>query len=287
MEVYLIADAGSTKTDWALVSSDSGFRHRWQSAGINPLLQSKDDIFSIIRPLQSEVPDHIKIDRIFFYGAGCLSETQTNIITDSLKHNWPGSELFVDSDMLAAGRAALGNKKGVVCILGTGSNSAMFNNGVILDKIPSMGFILGDEGSGAALGKRLLNAVFKKQLPDDILDSFFESFPITLPEVIEKTYRQPAPSAFLASFASFIREKSSLPEIKNLIIAEFSDFFTKNIQPYNLSPQDTIGFVGSIAFHFRDFLLETAFDFGFQNIEILNTPIDNLILYHLSPQNVN
>lgn len=287
MKNYLFADAGSTKTDWALVSSDFSLNLRWNSNGINPLLQSDKEIFSIINSINPRVPQNCRIDKIFFYGTGCLTSKESEVILSGLRKFWPSADIYIESDMVGAGRASIGNKKGVACILGTGSNSALFNNGNIIDKIPSLGFILGDEGSGAALGKRLLNSIFKKQLPATIIRSFFKDYPISLQEVIDKTYRQPSPSAFLASFSPFILENLNLPEIKNLIKTEFTEFFSKNIVPYNLSENHGIGFVGSIAFHFREILEEIAMDFGFKKINVIKSPLENIILYHLSPECVN
>lgn len=281
MKGILIADAGSTKTDWRLLLEGSKEHLEFKTLGINPLLNSPGEINSVLSELKNYLPDNIKITTIHFYGAGCSTSIQIELMTKLLADFWPDAQIFIYSDMLATGRALFGNKKGIACILGTGSNSCLMENGKIINQIPSLGFILGDEGSGAAMGKRLLNGIFKRALPYEIIVKFEAQYDLSLDELINKTYRGERPSAFIASFSKFIYENREHEAIQNLIREEFNNFFIRNIASYKDCRSLPLGFIGSIALNYKEILLETAKSLGFRINNIMHAPMEGLHAYHL------
>lgn len=277
----LIVDAGSTKTHWSLLTGESGEIIRIKTEGINPVIQSKSQIGNIIREA-SERLQTPNIVQIHFFGAGCVSESVIGELREIITSYWPDARTNIDSDMVGACKALFGDGSGLACILGTGSNSCYFSRGEILDKIPSLGYILGDEGSGAALGKRLLNAIYKKQLSPEITEKFKETYKSSLEDVIVNVYRKPNPSKFLASFSPFISENRAFPEIEKLIYEELENFIIKNILPYKLKPVTKIGFVGSIAKIYKDILVSLLKKYQFENLVILEVPMPALEVYFMN-----
>ncbi len=279
----LIADSGSTKTDWALIQygADSAnpciSYHKTQ--GINPVHQHASDIKTILQNELLTQIDALSVDEIFFYGSGCRNDV-VDKVESIFKSLFPSTKTIeIYSDMLGAARAVCGNNTGIVCILGTGSNSCLYDGQKIVRNIPPLGYILGDEGSGTALGKILINTIFKGLLPDDIKNEFCTSYNTTLDDIIENVYRKPMPNRYIASFADFAMSHKEIPEISNLIKECFIGFFEKNIKPYR-HPDLPINAVGSIAYLAKDEFETTARQFGYSIGTILRSPIDGLITYH-------
>lgn len=279
MKGILIADAGSTKTSWSFLSQDSPRPLRFESSGLNPMHQSADSLKSILAGIKILLKDNL-IDKIFFYGAGCASKEINSKLEKILKECFQAKETYVESDLLGAAIALFGDEEGIACILGTGSNSGLYSSGKIISRIPSLGFILGDEGGGVALGKRLLNAVFKKQLPDSIISKFFFEHDINLQELIIKTYRESNAAAFLASFSPFVLNNLDKVEIHELVMEEFDNFFSKNILPYGNIQNRKIGFVGSIALNYEPVLKKSAEHFGITIDRIVKNPLPSLENYY-------
>ena len=277
--MILVADAGSTKTDWVLLREGSQIFMEFKTSGINPAQQSEQQISSVIAELKKQTPNLQDIRRIFYYGAGCLSDETNKKIENQLLILFPDSTIDINSDLLGACRALFANKSGIVGILGTGSNSCFFKNGKIEDQIPSLGFILGDEGSGSALGKRLLSAVFKKDLPNHIIDDFLSCYKINLPEVIENVYRSGRSAYYLASFAPYIHKNLQENSLRKLAIEEFENYFTKNLMKYG-HKSSPIGIVGSIGFEFQSILQEVAQKYCMKISKFLRSPLEGLITYH-------
>lgn len=277
--MILIADAGSTKTDWVLLKKGSEDFMQFTTPGINPAQHSEQDISKILNELKSRILEPEEVRRIFYYGAGCLSSETNKKIENQLRLIFKNVSININSDLLAACRALFNNGSGIVGILGTGSNSCLYVNGKIEEQIPSLGYILGDEGSGAALGKRLVSAVYKNGLSQGIINDFIARYELKLPDVIEKVYRSGKGSAYLASFAPYILEKIKSTEIKNLAVKEFENYFDKNIIKYhNISHQ--MGIVGSIGFEFQTILKDVAERYGIKLTKFLRSPISGLISYH-------
>lgn len=279
----LIADSGSTKTDWALIqhstSSTTPCISYYKTQGINPVHQHSSDIKAILQNELLTQIDALSVDEIFFYGSGCRNDV-INKVESIFKNLFPTTKTIeINSDMLGAARAVCGHNSGIACILGTGSNSCLYDGQKIVWNIPPLGYILGDEGSGTALGKILINAIFKGLLPDNIKNEFCTFYNTTLDDIIENVYRKPLPNRYIASFADFAITHKEIPEISNLIKECFNDFFEKNIRQYQ-QPDLPINAVGSIAYLAKDEFETTARQFGYSIGTILRSPIDGLITYH-------
>lgn len=273
--LLLIADSGSTKTDWAL-RSDAGDIHYFRTSGLNPFILGTDELVTTIG---NEVVPHISnfINRIVslrFYGAGCR-EQGAERMSRALKQIFEHATVDVASDMLGAARALLGREAGIACILGTGSNSCLFDGKTIVRSIPSLGYILGDEGSGAVLGRKLLAGIFKKQLPDELCSTFNQEYMLLPEDVMENVYRRPFPNRYMAGFVPFIKKHIDDVSIQNLVLEEFSRFFERNICAYRGNHQK-VSFVGGIAYNFKEQLQLAALHAHYEIGQILNSPFDKI-----------
>lgn len=272
--MILIADSGSTKTDWSV---DNG--PVIHTMGINPFHQSAESIRQILcNELLPQLPETILLDEIHFYGAGCTPEKSV-IVKEALEVLFPQASIHVKSDLLGAAHALCGKTKGIACILGTGSNSCYYDGEQIVQNVSPLGYILGDEGSGAVLGKRLVGDCLKNQLPQDICNAFLETFGLTPSTIIEKVYRQPQANRFLASLTPFLSAHREVPQIHELLVSSFTDFFHRNVMQYPY--QDTpVHFVGSIAWHFKEEVKEAALLLGIHTGKFIQSPIGELLKYH-------
>ena len=270
----LIADSGSTKTDWCI-----GETTIIQTTGINPFHQSVETIRKIIsNELLPQLTEEVPIDSVHFYGAGCTPEKSISV-KEALEVYFPQAYIEVNSDLLGAARALCGKKPGIACILGTGSNSCFYDGERIVSNISPLGYILGDEGSGAVLGKRLAGDCLKKQLPEEICQSFLTTFALTPTDIIEKTYRQPQANRFLASLPPFLSAHREIPEIHLLLVSSFTDFFRRNIMQYDYK-YHTVHFAGSIGWYFQEEVREAAKNLNIQTGLFIKNPISELVKYH-------
>ena len=326
--MMLIADSGSTKTDWAWIENET-IVHRVTTAGINPVHQGEEDIEKVVEQLfprkdegrrrkenspemrryggtevrryenTIELQDIKNISRatetecispsslllppsskIFFYGAGCIPEKK-GVVEKVLRKVFPDADrIEVESDLLGAARAVCQHQEGLACILGTGSNSCLYDGEKIVGNIPPLGYILGDEGSGAVLGKLFLNALFKGALPDGMKEDFLQSSGLSYPEIIQRVYRQPMANRFLASTSLYISEHLDVPALRELVKQNFRDFFHKNIAQYGRHDLP-VGAIGSIAYHYRDLLQEVADEEGYKLSTVAKSPMEGLVAYHL------
>lgn len=274
--MILIADSGATKTEWCMIT-DRETSERLVTSGINPFYQDADNISAI---LQKEFTAAKKFDAIYFYGTGCINQEKQDIVKKALLQVFEFEQIFIGSDLVAAAHSLCQDKPGFACILGTGSNSCYYNGSEIVANVSPLGFILGDEGSGAALGKKLIGDVLKKQLPQFLTDDFFETYPITPAEILENVYKKPFPSRYLAKFTKFLSKNIRYPEIENIVITGFREFISRNLLLYPEIDRLPIHFTGSIAFHFevqlRKALEEKHLILG--NIE--RAPMSGLVKYH-------
>ena len=276
--MILIADSGSTKTDWALISDQSSVIVATQ--GISPVHQSDAQIRQILTNELLPQLAAADIDAVYFYGSGVRSDKEVPMAS-LLRELFPVAEAVeAHSDLLGAARALCGRKEGVACILGTGANSCFYDGCQVIQNTSALGYILGDEGSGAVLGRTLLNEIYKGVLSEKIKALFEEETGLTLNEVIERVYRQPLPNRFLASHAPFIHRHLADSGVRSMVIRCFCEFFSKNIKPYNRMDLP-VGFVGSVAWYFSNELREAAEMTGFSVGRILQSPISALVDYHL------
>lgn len=280
----LIADSGSTKTDWCLCNGDTVLT-TIQSQGINPYHQAEEAIEQVLRnellPQLSKNPEFNSQSsiKVIYYGAGCANETACNRVKEAIHKVLNTKDITVHSDLLGAARALCGHEEGIACVLGTGSNSCLYNGKEIKANIPPLGYILGDEGSSAVLGRRLVGDCLKNQLPEAIREEFLAEYQLTQEIILEKVYRQPLANRFLASLTPFLSKHREVPEIHRLLIESFTDFFVRNVKQYR-RPWLPIHFVGSIAHAFSAELKEAAESLGMELGTILQSPMEGLIKYH-------
>jgi N-acetylglucosamine kinase-like BadF-type ATPase len=278
--MILIADSGSTKTHWALVDEKSSSRAiEFQTSGINPFYQDRN---SILHMLQKEIT--WKMDSpscLFFYGAGCSGVDSKAIVYEPLDTFFKPASLVVESDLMAAAHALCQHEAGIACIIGTGSNSCYYNGREIIKHVPSLGYILGDEGSGADIGRRLLADILKHQLPDEVAEHFFTTFQYTREEILEHVYKNPFPNRFLAGFAIYVGANTEIPALRNIVKTGFHKFFARNIRQYSEAEKHPVHFTGSIAWHFREILAESASENGYRLGLITPGPMEGLIRFHI------
>ncbi|MGL4292441.1 MAG: ATPase [Bacteroidales bacterium] len=277
--MILIADSGSSKTEWCLCGEHS-IPTKIYTKGINPFYMSEKEISdSFGLDLLPQLENH-QIDQIFFYGAGCSFPEKNRFIENAFKIYFPETIISVKSDLYAACHGLFGERKGVACILGTGSNSCFYDGKEIIANISPLGYVLGDEGSGAHLGKRLVSDMLKNQLPADLKKQFFDEFETSPQEILEQVYCKPFPNRYLANLSRFLINHVEEPECYDLIHDCFRDFFERNILQYDFIEEHPVNFVGSIAYHYRDILERVVSEFGLFTEQIEKTPMDGLIKYH-------
>lgn len=280
--MILIADSGSTKTDWRLIKDDNTIAQA-RCAGFNPYYQTSEEIEAevsrILKPQLEATPQ-----TIFFYGAGCSSEKKNSIVRTALSHVFPQAHIIVDHDLLAAARALCGSAPGIACILGTGSNSCLYDGKDVIDNKASLGYVLGDEGSGASIGKMIVKAYLDKLLPEDLMQSFHKRFPANREELLSPVYKDAMPNRYLSRFSKFCFDHMKHPFIYRMLYEEFDRFITLNVERYKDYQKLPVHFVGSIGFYYANIIRQIAQDKGILVQNILETPIAGLTLYHQQNQ---
>lgn len=280
-KMILIADGGSTKTDWSIVSGNQEI-DRIKTRGINPFFQTEEEISAEIRDhLIPQIKKYDSIEAVYFYGAGCAFPEKNEVLRRAITCYLP-VRVEVGSDLLAAARALCGHSPGIACILGTGSNSCLYDGKEIVRNISPLGFILGDEGSGAVLGKLLVGDVLKNQLPVALQEAFFAEFGLTPAMIMEKVYKQPFPNRFLASLSPFLIRHIENPAIYSLVSNSFRGFFARNVMQYDGRQDHPVHLIGSIAWYYQDILRDIAREFGLRLGTVVQSPVHGLILYHSS-----
>ncbi len=277
--MILVADSGSTKTEWKVVDERKAGESMFTS-GINPFFLNSGQIHSILR---KELPslEGSKFEYAYFYGSGCNSEARENTIRKAIGEFFSLKEIFVGSDLLGAARSLCGREPGIACIIGTGSNSCYFDGKSIIANVSPLGYILGDEAGAAVIGRKLISGVLKKQVPEKVNKLFFETYKITPAEIQENVYMKPFPNKFLGQFAKFISANIQIPELQEIIISCFDDFIKRNILQYPESKIFPVHFTGSIAWHFRPFLEDLLRENNLKPGIITLSPMTGLIKYHI------
>lgn len=277
--IVLIAESGSTKTDWAFLLPDNQIR-AFKTTGINPHLQTAEGIGKI---LAEELPSDLSSpDRIVFYGAGISGETQEMMIRKALHKIFKKAEVAVHGDILAAARALCGNKKGIVSILGTGSNSCFYDGTAIREQQVSLGYLAGDEGSGSHMGKKILQYYAYGTFDEELRLAFEGLFGKSIETIIQRMYTKPFPNRYLASFVKLLTDNRGHFMVENIIEDCLHDFFHFHILKYRASWQHPLFFAGSVAWEFRDILQTLCRQYELDLGEILQSPMDGLISYHRS-----
>ena len=277
--MILIADGGSTKTDWRLIKEGREYK-QIQTSGFNPYLVGSDEIEEILwKELQPYI-DTNGVSAVYYYGAGCSTPVKNMLVESAFEKVFINARLYVSHDLLAAAHALCGDEEGIAAILGTGSNSCYYDGKDIIDGIFSLGYFFGDEGSGAYLGKQLLTAYLHKELPEYIEQKFIEKYPMSRESMLDAVYTKPAPSRFLASFSNFINDNRNHPYIYNLITEAFRSFYKYQVCCYAKHKDVPVHFVGSVAYHYRDILSDVGREFGITTGKFIKAPIDGLVEYH-------
>lgn len=272
--MILLADSGSTKTEWMCVSSET---IRFTTIGLNPYFADED---TICMELREKMPQSLKaeqVEKVFFYGSGCGSAESKNVVRKGLQRVFTKSEITVETDLVGAAIACYGAGQGVVAILGTGMNIGYWNGKTVETPLPSLGYVLGDAGSGAVIGRRLLRAIYEQRVSQEIIDSFREEYHLGVPELLNRVYKQPRANRFLAQFVPFVVKYRNEPAIQELLqtsYREFAEFYVKPVvQIYNVNE---ISIVGSLSVVFQEEITQNLREVGVDLQKTIANPLDEI-----------
>lgn len=274
----LIADSGATKAEWCLI--DKGKRKTIITQGISPYFLNTEQIAALLEAeLKSKLKKE-KITDIFYYGTGCANPVNAKSVKKALLRVFPGTKAVVNHDLMAAARSLCGRKKGIACILGTGSNSCYYDGKKIVKNSPGLGYVLGDEGSGAYLGKKVIQYYLYGTFDDELRGRFDLTYTTTTAEILENVYKKPLPNRYLAGFAKFLAENRGHYMIENIIEDGLNDFFFNHLCKYREIWTLPVHFTGSVAFGFKDVLQQLCDSYEFEMGKVIKAPMEGLIDYH-------
>jgi glucosamine kinase len=277
--LILIADSGSTKTAWTLLEGDV-VTGQWKTRGFNPYYQGEEEVRQALREEFLPALGGISVDRVFFYGAGCSTPERKSVIERAIGSFLPESRIEVNNDLLGAARSLCGHQPGIVCIVGTGSGSCFYDGSVIARNIPSLGFILGDEGSGAYIGKKLITDFLREDMPATIHEAIRKEYGIDKESVLEQVNKRPMPSRYLAGFSRFVTARLGEPYLFDLAYHALKDFAMQYIVRYDNYQEYSVHFIGGVAYHNRTVLAKIAGDLSFRLGRIEEQPMEGLIRFH-------
>jgi glucosamine kinase len=278
MKNILIADSGSTKTAWCLLAN--GKKKMISTQGISPYFLNDQTLGYILQKELMPKTKGVEIEAVYYYGTGCSNPDNISLIKRGLKKLYPKAVIKVEHDLLGAAKGLCGNEKGIACILGTGSNSCFYNGKKVVKNSPGLGYVLGDEGSGTHMGKKVLQHYMYNTFDAELMDKFEAKYKTTASEILDNVYKEEMPNRYLASFVPFLIENRGHYMIENIIEDCLNDFFFYHIYKYRESWTLPINFVGSIAFGFKDILKQMCDDFELKLGKVIKTPMDGLIKYH-------
>ncbi|RNI36699.1 N-acetylglucosamine kinase [Hanamia caeni] len=276
--IKLIADSGSTKTEWCLIKNKA--KTLFTTQGLSPYFVNEAQAEQILSNEVIPMLKRNKIDEIFFYGTGCKNPANIQMFKKVFKKVFPGAKATVDNDLSGAAKGLCGDEKGIACILGTGSNSCFYNGKKIVRNSPGLGFILGDEGSGAYLGKKVIQHYLYRIFDNELREKFDAAFQTSDNEILESVYKKPLPNRYLASFVAFLVKNRGHYMIENIIEDGLNDFFFTHVISYKESPKLPIHFTGGIAYGFREVVEQLCLNYDLQPGNFLRTPMEGLIKYH-------
>ncbi|MDP9956750.1 N-acetylglucosamine kinase-like BadF-type ATPase [Epilithonimonas hungarica] len=275
-----IVDGGSTKCDWVILENDGTEVLKTETVGFNPNIIKPELITIEIEKNQALTKFKDYLENIFFYGSGCGTPENKLIVEREIQKVFTNAQIRVKEDLLAAAYAAYRGVPAIVCILGTGSNACYFDGENVKTELPSLGFLIGDEGSGSALGKQLVRHYFMKKLPPDLHQQFTEIYQLNIDELLKNMYHNPRANAYMADFTRFIVDRKTHPYFQNFIYKELKNFLEFQVMPYEECRESEINFIGSIAYFFEDSLRAAASDFHFRIGTVVQRPIESLVNYH-------
>lgn len=274
----LLADSGATKCEWCVLNN--GRKKIIFTQGMSPYFLNSEQVQAILRKELLPKLKHYEITDIYYYGTGCLSKDNTRMIKGAILKVFPGTKVTVEVDLLGAAKAVCGRSKGIACILGTGSNSCYFDGKRIVKNSPGTGYILGDEGSGAYLGKKVIQYYLYETFDEELMYKFNDKYKTNGVEILEHVYQRPLANRYLAGFALFLAENRGHYMVENIIEDGLNDFYFNHLCKYNESWKYPIHFVGSVAYGFRDVITELCNGYEFELGKILKNPMEGLIEYH-------
>ena len=278
MAIKLIIDSGSTKAEWCLL--DGKRKKTLFTQGISPYFLDGTQIQEIVTSgIKNKLKETAPAE-IYYYGTGCSNPNNVKIVKKAIQKVFPNAAVHVDHDLMGAAKALCGNEKGVACILGTGSNSCYYNGKKIVKNSPGLGFILGDEGSGAYMGKKVVQYYLYNTFDPDLMDRFIAKYNTSAVEILEAVYKEPLPNRYLAAFVTFLVENRGHYMIENIIEDSFNDFFFNHVYKYRESWTMPVNFIGSVAFGFKDVLKEMCEGYELQLGKVLRNPMEGLVKYH-------
>ncbi len=275
--MYLIAESGSTKTSWCIIG-EGHLSLLTNTPGINPLLLKPDDIESIMRPVLAEVEIKL-LDGVIYFGAGCATDVQKQKIGNAIYNIFKAEKIMVDTDLIAACLALSGSKPAAIGLLGTGSNSCIWDGSKVLQRTPSLGYILGDEGGGVSIGKQLVADFLKNQMPLELRIKFIDTYDVSSEIVIERVYQMQQANKYLAAFAPFAKANIDHDYCRSIIENQFDAFIKRNILNYDHIDQYEINFCGSIAFYYKEILEKIVAQNNLTLGKIIKEPINEIAQY--------
>ncbi len=276
--VKLIADSGATKAEWCLLRE--GKKKTIFTQGISPYFLNTEQITDLLLKELKPKLKNIEVDEIFYYGTGCANPVNAKSVKKALQKVFPESKVDVNHDLMAAARALCGNMKGVACILGTGSNSCYFDGKKIVKNSPGLGYVLGDEGSGAYLGKKVIQYYLYGTFDDELRGRFDLTYTTNTAEILESVYKKPLPNRYLAGFTKFLAENRGHYMIENIIEDGLNDFFFNHLCKYRETWTLPVHFAGSVAFGFKDVLQQLCNSYEFELGKVMKNPMEGLVTYH-------
>lgn len=276
--VKLIADSGATKAEWCLVNN--GKKKTVFTQGISPYFLNTEQITELLLKELKPKLKNIEVDEVYYYGTGCANPTNAKSVKKAISKVFAGAKADVTHDLMAAARALCGRQKGVACILGTGSNSCYYDGKKIVKNSPGLGYVLGDEGSGAYLGKKVIQYYLYGTFDDELRGRFDLTYTTNTAEILENVYKKPLPNRYLASFAKFLADNRGHYMIENIIEDGLNDFFFNHLCKYRETWTLPVHFAGSVAFGFRDVLQQLCNSYEFELGKVMKNPMEGLVAYH-------
>lgn len=274
----ILVDSGATKANWVAVSEGKTL-HQLQTQGISPYFLSDEGIVDVLREVRRSIPE--PVNELYFYSTGCKAEDQRRRMNQLLRLMFQeATQVQVETDLLAAARAMSQREPGIVCILGTGSNACRYDGSQIVETAGGLGFILGDEGSGAGIGKELIRSFLNREMPENLREDLNEQYHLTRDNILQSVYQLPYPNRFLATFAPFAFEHRQEPSIRDLLDRQFSLFFQRSVLLLEACQQLPVHFVGSVAQFFQEEIARNAVPFGLHLDRFQQDPMPGLIQYH-------
>lgn len=273
----LIADSGATKTEWCLKNGTE--TETIYTEGLNPYYHTTESIKEVVEyNLIPKITN--KIDEIFFYGAGCDGEEKIGIVREALENTFPEATIHIYHDLLGAARACFLHEPGIACILGTGSNSCLYDGSEIVEHVPSLAFILGDEGSAGYFGKKLINKYFRYEIPDDLKEALERDYNMSLDHITKELYDGSQKSRFVASYGAFLGEHADHPFIKEILYEGFENFISRIILKYTNATNYEVRFIGSVAFAHQEIIKEILKKYDLQPGLFVRNPMERLVEFH-------